>query len=107
VVGRTAIRLLTTALPIVAIAILLGWGLSWWISIAALAYYLIALVPTYAYIRRVRRRYADDPIGWEAYANRARHRIMRWGKVYGLLSVAMLLALLIFAVVLAAFGGQF
>jgi hypothetical protein len=93
-----------TWLPILTIIVLLGWGLSWWVTVVALAYLVVVIVPSRLYARRLRRRFAHDPEARRAYSERAERRLARWGRGYGLMLVAMLVGLCILLLVLALTG---
>ena len=97
---------LFTWLPIVGIVVLVAWATRWWIALVAAIYFGVTIVGVRVYRRRVQRRFQNDPEGARAFADRAQRRVFRWGKAAGLLYVGMLFALLVFVIVLAAFGGH-
>ena len=93
-------------MPLLAIVVLVGWALSWWVAVAAVAYFVVVLVPLHLYRGRLRRRFANDPVARKAYNERAEKRLYRWAKGYGLFMAAALIGLLVLVAVVAATGGH-
>ena len=84
--------------PVVAVYVLLGFAISWWIP--AIFTVLSGIVTGWAvFYRRRLRRLRADPDAMRAYDERAYRRSVRWMKIWGLSFAGMMMFLFVLALV--------
>jgi MFS superfamily sulfate permease-like transporter len=85
--------------PVVAVYVLLGFALSWWIPVIFAIVSAVIVGWAVVYRRRL-RRLRRDPDAMQAHEERIYRFSVRWAKIWGLLVAGMMIFLVVLAVVL-------
>jgi ABC-type protease/lipase transport system fused ATPase/permease subunit len=84
--------------PVIAVYVLLGYALSWWLPAIWAAGSAVFIGLALVYRRRL-RRLRSDPDAMRAHEEQAYRRAVRWSKVWGLLFAGMMMFLVVFVLV--------
>jgi hypothetical protein len=101
-----AARALVLWTPIIAVWVLAGFAVGWWVAAVITGFSALVMVLAYVYGRRVRHRFEHDPSARQEHAARAEQRLVRWARWYGLGMAGMMMLMLVLLIIAVALARE-